>query len=152
MKVLTKYPVYVNKNKVSNADLYMNGDGATSAAKTVAGQQSVNAPKLPTDQEIKDKASIGQIWDKTKGKWRTMTQDEQSTFNKLRSSGVFSALGQFLGLGQRTSPTTDSLPLLPIEDESKKKEQKISTTTWVLIGVGVLALGGIIFFATRSEK
>lgn len=133
MEVTTSYPVYIDGKRVGKVDnnyLYAAGDE-------------------PTDKEKQDKAkSEGKIWDKAAGAWRKMTQDEASRFNKLRASGAFGVLGQLLGLtAPVTAPTTTTTTTTPPAPDEKKG---LSTTTWVLIGVGVLAVGGIIFAATRK--
>ena len=134
MEVTTSYPVYIDGKRVGKVDnnyLYAAGDE-------------------PTDKEKQDKAkSEGKIWDKAAGAWRKMTQDEASRFNKLRASGAFGVLGQLLGLtAPVTAPTTTTTTTLIEEDKDKKK--KLTTTQWVLIGVGVLAVGGLIFALTRK--
>jgi hypothetical protein len=132
MEIKTDYPVYVDGKRIGseNNEFYYS-----------------NGPE-PTDQEKETKARAGQVWDKVSGKWREMTQNERSLFNRLKSSGAFGALGQLLGIGQTPAMGTPTTTV--VEEEKPKK--KISTTTWVLIGVGVLALGGIVYFATRDKK
>jgi hypothetical protein len=132
MEIKTDYPVYVDGKRIGseNNEFYY-----------------TNGPE-PTDQEKETKARAGQVWDKVSGKWREMTQNERSLFNRLKSSGAFGALGQLLGIGQTPAMGTPTTTV--VEEEKPKK--KISTTTWVLIGVGVLALGGIVYFATRDKK
>lgn len=128
MEVTTAYPVYVDGKRIGKQDnqyLYSNGTE-------------------PTDQEKEAKARAGQVWDKVAGKWREMTQNEKSLFNKLKASGAFGALGQLLGITPQAPVTTTTFEPTP---EPKKK---LTTTQWVLIGVGVLAVGGLIFALTRK--
>ena len=135
MEIKTDYPVYVNGKRIGseNNEFYY-----------------TNGPE-PTDQEKETKARAGQVWDKVSGKWREMTQNEKSLFNRLKSSGAFGALGQLLGIGQTPAMGTPTTTVI-LEDKDKDKKKKLTTTQWVLIGVGVLALGGLVYFATRDNK
>lgn len=131
MEVTTTYPVYVDGKRIGKQDnqyLYTNGTE-------------------PTDQEKEAKARAGQVWDKVAGKWREMTQNEKSLFNKLKASGAFGALGQLLGITPQAPVTTTTTTII---EEDKDKKKKLTTTQWVLIGVGVLAVGGLIFALTRK--
>lgn len=146
MEVLTGYPVYIDKKRVGKADnQFIYANGAIGALQRTAQQLSTTTP-ASVQAVAQTQAEKGKIWDKISGKWRDMTQNEQSTFNRLKSSGAFAALGQFLGLTPAQTTQVETL-----STEKEKTKEGLTTTQWLLIGGGVLVVGTLIFFATRKK-
>ena len=66
-----------------------------------------------------------------------------------KSGGIATALGGILGGTAATAPSQDTAPVLPVETPKKP----MSTTTKVLIGVGVAAVLGLgIYFVMKNNK
>ena len=95
----------------------------------------------PTPNQIADAKKKGFNWDKAKG-----------VFIKAQELGIVDALLNKLGITPRTDnqfPEVGTETGMPLPDSEK---QGMSTTTKVLIGVGVLAVVGVIAYSVSSSK
>jgi len=123
------------------------GRGMASASltafNTAFGNPGTNPNLSVTDPSGNTKK--GQFWDKARKIWV-----------KAQESGIFSSLGNLLGGGQQQQqnwqgdPTMQGggMPQLPIEE---KKGEGMSGGTIALIGVGVIAVGALIYFMTKGD-
>jgi hypothetical protein len=69
-----------------------------------------------------------------------------------KSGGIATSLAGILGGGAATAPSQDSAPVLTTE-EVKPPKKPMSTTTKVLIGVGVAAVLGLgVYFVMKRNK
>lgn len=126
MNVITSAPMFVNA-KASNTD----------PSELYSGSNGELMKKAKENAKGDGKKRRGMVWDKTKGAWV-----------KAQDTGLLSSIGAFFGAGQATTDTTVPADTLP--DPNAK--QPMSTTTKILIGVGVAAAIGLVWYATRPTK
>jgi hypothetical protein len=129
MKVITSYPVYIDKQRKSPNDYYLNADDAEKdyAKQGIAAAQGlitglINKPKREyTDAEQKcgKKPIFGK---KKKAAWDKCVEN---TNKSAKSSG---------GSANKNAP-----------------EQKSKTLLYVGIGVGVLALVGVVIYIANKK-
>lgn len=119
-------------------------DGTKKAFAKYGVEYAAGSPigKEPTEKQKQNAAKRGILWSKAKG-W----------FTKAQQSGLFELGKSALGLPQ-VSPTPNvvggntnpyNAPPTPIPDNSNK------TMTYVGIAVGVLAIGGLIWYYTKQK-
>lgn len=135
MKVITGYPVYIDNKRVGKAGnnwLYTEG-------------------QEPTDAEKKKQGTLGKIWDKTKGAWRTMTTGEQSDLQSFLTSGKIGNIAALLGLSAPSAPApVATTPSAPPVAPAPSKEGMSMTTKIALIGGGAVVLGLVIWAITKK--
>jgi hypothetical protein len=129
MNVITSKPVIIQgANGYSNAD-------------ALPFYTSPSAPALtnaPSNQAIADSTRAERVkagLDKAKG-----------IYQKGQESGIFQSLGNLLGLGKKDVPA-----VAPASAPMTAPEPKDNTMKYVLIGGGVLAVGVIVYLATRKK-
>jgi hypothetical protein len=143
MKVITKKPILVG-----NATEIMSGDNGE---KTI-GVLAPTTPKLtdplattlanpnsttPSNQAL---ASATRAERLKKG-----VEKARGLYEKGQESGLFSTLGNILGLNKKKQEP------VPVVAAASEPENKDNTMKYVLIGGGVLALGVIVYLATRRS-
>lgn len=137
MKVITKQPVYYNKEKIAGED-FLNAPGQIGKTAT-----SVPMPKPtsePTQEEKKKKALEGFTWDKAKGNWEKVKE-------KAGKAGGF--IDNVLALFGTKGETTPEPTVAPVATEEKKG---MSTGVKVaLIGGGVVVVGLLVYLAVRKK-
>ena len=128
MNVITSKPVIIQ-----GADGYSNLD-ALPYYTSPSAPPITNAPssKAITDVTRADRIKAG--LDKAKG-----------VYQKGQESGLFSSIGNLLGLGKKDVPAV--APVVNTTPEPTKD----NTMKYVLIGGGVLAVGVIVYLATRKK-
>lgn len=101
--------------------------------------------KKPTDKEIADAKKKGLTWDSV-----------NNVFKKAEELGIVDSLLSKLGITPRTSdipPVGVDSPMDPSgAPMGDGKGKGMSTTTKVLIGVGVLAVIGVILYASSGSS
>jgi hypothetical protein len=135
MKIITSNPVFQSGNDKSPSDMYYNfNPGAIAMSAQNAAQ---NASQYQSSQ-----AGKGLTWDKAKGAW--VKAKESGLIDKgMQLFGGLFGKGKPKGkppisTGGNTRPPT------------KKKDKGMSTTTIVLIGVGVLVAGFAIYKLSKK--
>jgi hypothetical protein len=128
MNVITSKPVIIQ-----GVDGYSNLD-ALPYYTSPSAPPITNAPssKAITDVTRADRIKAG--LDKAKG-----------VYQKGQESGLFSSIGNLLGLGKKDVPAV--APVVNTTPEPTKD----NTMKYVLIGGGVLAVGVIVYLATRKK-
>lgn len=128
MNVITSKPVIIQ-----GADGYSNLD-ALPYYTSPSAPPITNAPssKAITDVTRADRIKAG--LDKAKG-----------VYQKGQESGLFASLGNLLGLGKKEAPAVAPV-VAPAPEPTKDNTMK-----YVLIGGGVLAVGVIVYLATRKK-
>jgi hypothetical protein len=128
MNVITSKPVIIQ-----GADGYSNLD-ALPYYTSPSAPPITNAPssKAITDVTRADRIKAG--LDKAKG-----------VYQKGQESGLFASLGNLLGLGKKETPAVAPV-VAPAPEPTKDNTMK-----YVLIGGGVLAVGVIVYLATRKK-
>jgi hypothetical protein len=117
MKVLTKYPVYVNRKKISNADFYMNFD-ATGKPVTKAETQmfqdwlDMKYPTWLNGGKLNKGSGYGTFGPSTTKAW--------GTYGTTFVTEMKALAGSVLGAVSGTTPTT-SEPTQQQKDEAAKK-------------------------------
>jgi hypothetical protein len=128
MNVITSKPVIIQ-----GADGYSNLDA-------LPYYTSPSAPPItnsPSSKAIADVTRADRIkagLDKAKG-----------VYQKGQESGLFASLGNLLGLGKKETPAVAPV-VAPAPEPTKDNTMK-----YVLIGGGVLAVGVIVYLATRKK-
>ena len=124
MKIITGYPVIVDKKRVNPRDFYLNAAGDTTS--TQAGTSK---------------------WDKLKS---FATKAE----NIAQDSGATDLIKNKLGANTDSVSSVQTTPTPPASaPEDDKKKKGMSTTIKVLIGVGsAVLIGGIIFYIVKKNK
>lgn len=134
MKIITSYPIIKNGKVVANGEYNTTLDysSVTGVGKAASGSTNVatSGAAKPTGGSF-DWANLGQNVDKA-------------------VQGVGSISGAVKGLfgKQKKQPKQQQQQFIPTE---QTKETGMSTTTMVLIGVGVVGLIGVIFLAKRNN-
>ena len=121
MKVLTAYPVVINKKRVSPPDYYLNVDNQ------------------PTAQQIEEQKKKGLTWDKVKGTWV-----------KAKESGLIDSIVNFLTPSAPVTPTPTPTPTPSVEPPPPPKGMSTTTKIVIGVGA-VAVLGAIIYFATKDK-
>lgn len=124
MKVLTAYPVVINKKRVSPPDYYLNSNGAK--------------PTQPTPQQIEEQKKKGLTWDKVKGTWV-----------KAKESGLLDSIISFITPTQ-TAPVSAPPQAEPIPTEQPKEGLSKNAKIGLIVG-GLAVVGAIIYFATKDK-
>jgi len=146
MKVLTKYPVYINRKKVSNADFYMNADAAiikNSVGRIKAFQDWLDAKGIKwvgaTDAELNN----GKLLNKGSG-YGTFGPSTVKAWDKYGDS--FVATAQTMTNILTGMPTTPSAPVVTTttttteptpqqkEEAAKRGLQWDKVKGWIQIG------------------
>lgn len=142
MNVITSAPMFVNRNaaSVGPSELYYGDDGSVTKLPlptTMTIPTAIRGAE-PSAAEVKKRREKGQVWDKAKGGW-----------TKVQGSGILSSITNLLA-GQ-PQVYEDQTYNQPMPDPNVK--QPMSTGTKVLIGLGVAAvIGGIWYMATKGNK
>ena len=134
MNVITKYPIYINGKSASN------NDNQWSSLPGDPTPSPYDVPNAPTAEVIAEAAKKGINWDKVKGWVKQGQQIGQQT-------GLWDFLKNKLGTGKKPNanvPITTAPPM-PIEKKG------MSTTTMLMIGGGVVAIGLIAYLVTRKK-
>ena len=133
MKVITNRPI------LKSTDEYMSGpDGqvtgvlapATPSLLNPASATTIDAPKIGKTRAEKVQEGLDKA---------------RNVYQKGQESGIFQSIGNLLGFGKKT----ETAPVAVVTKEEPKKED--NTMKYVLIGGGVLALGLVVYFATKSS-
>jgi hypothetical protein len=129
MKVITSYPVYIDKQKKSPNDYYLNNDG--DAEKDYAKQGIAAAQNLLTGLINKPKREYTDAEQKC-GKKPVFGKKKKAAWNKCVETANKPAKTSGGGANQNAP------------------EQKSKTLLYVGIGVGVLALVGVVIYIARK--
>jgi hypothetical protein len=160
MKVLTKYPVYVNKKKIAGADFYMNIDGSN--VRMVKAFQSWLDVKYPTwyngGTMNKDVAKgYGTYNDATKAadaKYGKEFEDSAKALAPGMAQAAQAATTIFTGIPTQSLLTTDTSVTAKEDATKKENEDKKKRMRNILIisGVGVLVLGVFTYMMLKEKK
>jgi len=169
MEVITENPIiYIGANDTYEAEIFLYGNGDAEKPKD-AKDKSVDdilKEKVTEDDILKEKVTdLGSFVVKGKKKEPTPAQKEEAkkrgltwdsankVFKKAEELGILDSILGKLGITPRTStpPVGVDAPLgsLPPDVEGDKKG--MSTTTKVLIGVGALAVIGLILYMSSNK-
>lgn len=128
MKVITNAPILTNVGNNYEEEAVFSG---------------VNGKKEPTQAEKLAKEKEGLTWDKITGGWK-----------KAQESGMIDTLLGLFGKGGQTQTQYTAgnyQPVIPVDD-TKEKEEGLSTGMKIALAVGgVAVVGAIIYFATRKK-
>ena len=137
MEIITKYPVYVNKEKVAGED-FLNAPGPN-IGKATTSAAIIKQTTQPTEEEKKKKALQGLTWDKVKGGWAKAKEKAG------KAGGFIDSILDIFGNKGETAPET----VAPVATEEKKG---MSTGVKVaLIGGGVVLVGVLVYLAARKK-
>lgn len=137
MEIITKYPVYVNKEKVAGED-FLNAPGSN-VGKAATSAPTPKPASEPTEEEKKKKALQGLTWDKVKGGWAKAKEKAG------KAGGFIDSILDIFGTKGETAPET----IAPVAKEEKKG---MSTGVKVaLIGGGVILVGVLVYLAARKK-
>jgi hypothetical protein len=128
MNVITSKPVIIQ-----GADGYSNLD-ALPYYTSPSAPPITNAPSSKAIADVTRADRIKAGLDKAKG-----------VYQKGQESGLFASLGNLLGLGKKETPAVAPV-VAPAPEPTKDNTMK-----YVLIGGGVLAVGVIVYLATRKK-
>ena len=163
MEVITENPIiYIGANDTYEAEIFLYGNG--DAEKDT--KKPKDAKDKSVDEILNEKATdLGNFVVKGKRKEPTPAQKEEAkkkgltwdsankVFKKAEELGILDSILGKLGITPRTStpPVGVDAPLgsLPPDVEGDKKG--MSTTTKVLIGVGALAVVGLILYMSSNK-
>jgi hypothetical protein len=156
----TNYPTWLNGKKLNQGEGYGKFRKNTQKAwetygniyKRVKLVQNIDPKKNlapptvipgvnPTPTQIAEAKKKGFNWDKARG-----------AFIKAQELGIIDALLGKLGITPRTTtelPEVGTETGMPLPDGEKKG---MNTTTKVLIGVGLIAVIGVILYSTKKSK
>ena len=140
MKVTTAYPVYIDGKRISENNDWISDEDFSYLPDTPAGATT----PTPTAAEQATAATKGLQWDKVKG-WI------QKGAEVGKSTGIFDWVGNQLGIGKKKKTEPAPAPA-PVSTKPPKAEGGMSTKTMLLIGGGVLAVGALVYFATRGNN
>jgi hypothetical protein len=171
MKVISKNPILINGKKINDKEGYLNVDGTSKTELILAFQKFANlkgvSPQLTESGKwdpMTETASktYGKEFDKSV-KWDNAKGWIIKGGEIGKATGLFDYAKQKLGIGQQTSTpdfsasvTTPGGPTITVEteEELKKKEEELKkkrTRRIILISVGVVAVGTLIYFMTRKK-
>ena len=113
--------------------------GATMANIATGGASAPTAQ--PSAAEIEKQKKAGKVWNAAKG-----------VFEFAKEKGILdSVLGMFgMGSGSQSGSAASTEPIADTTTDGGKKP--MSTTTKVLIGVGVVAVIGVVIYAVNKNK
>lgn len=145
MKVLTKYPVYIDRKKVSNADFYMNADASlikTNVARIKAFQDWLDAKAIKWVGATNKELNNGKLLNKGSG-YGTFGPSTVKAWGKYGDS--FVATAQTMTNILTGTTTTPSAPVITttttteptpqqVQDAAKKGFQWDKVKGWVQAG------------------
>jgi hypothetical protein len=135
MNIITSKPIVIN-GKVMNDENYSNfPDAPLPSGAPLPYYTSPTAPPITETTANTRAERIKAGLDKAKG-----------VYQKGQESGLFSSIGNLLGLGKKDVPA-----VAPASAPTTAPETKDNTMKYVLIGGGVLAVGVIVYLATRKK-
>jgi hypothetical protein len=141
MKIITSNPVFQSGSDKSPSDMYYNNDGQF-------GPQlpsSTPTPSFPgpySNEFLQSQQKKGLTWDKVKGAW-TKAQESGLIDKGMQLFGGLFGKGKPKGKPPISTGGDNRPP-------AKKKDEGMSTTTIVLIGVGVLVAGFAIYKLSKK--
>jgi hypothetical protein len=134
MNIITSKPIVIN-GKVMNDENYSNfPDAPAPSGAPLPYYTSPTAPPITQTTAGTRAERVKAGLDKAKG-----------LYQKGQESGLFSSIGNLLGLGKKDVPAV--APVVNTNPEPTKD----NTMKYVLIGGGVLAVGVIVYLATRKK-
>jgi L-2-hydroxyglutarate oxidase LhgO len=134
MNIITSKPIVIN-GKVMNNENYSNfPDAPLPSGAPLPYYTSPTAPPVTQTTAGTRAERIKAGLDKAKG-----------VYQKGQESGLFASLGNLLGLGKKETPAVSPI-VAPAPEPTKDNTMK-----YVLIGGGVLAVGVIVYLATREK-
>lgn len=143
MNIITSKPIIVNGEKYSNFPDFPSSN--TGAVPT--GTPMVLSPS-ELDKVKADYANAVKSGDKTKvAKLKSIIEKAQGAIAKGKDSGLFSSLGSLLGIGKKN----ETAPAPVAVDTTKEEPKKDKTMTYVLIGVGAVAVIGLVVYLAKSS-
>jgi hypothetical protein len=136
MKVITNAPILTNVSgnyDIASADF----SGANGT------RPSFSSSRSPSSSDVEKAKREGFDWDKATGNWK-----------KVQDSGVLDFISGLVGKGRQNQSqynTGNYPPLVPVDD-TKEKEEGMSTGMKIGLAIGgVAVVGAIIYFATRKK-
>jgi hypothetical protein len=133
MKVITAYPVIIDKQRKSPDDYYLNANDEVTAATKRSVGGSIPIP-----------AQTGQ-GGQTDGKKKKFNKDKAGeVYGKVKESGLVDSVATLFGLNKAPASVTVEAPKEPL------KEGMSTGAKVALIGGGLLLVGGLIYWATKK--
>ena len=150
MKIITSNPVFQSDNEKSPSDMYYNNDGQygpqlPSSTPTPSFPGPYSPEFMQSPQFIQSQQKKGLTWDKVKGAW-TKAQESGLIDKGMQLFGGLFGKGKPKGKPPISTGGNNRPPT-----KKKEKEEGISTTTIVLIGVGVLVAGFAIYKLSKNK-
>ena len=146
MEVITENPiVYIGANDTYDAEIFLYANDETNPKKdekiTELKGATVRAKKEPTTLEKENAKKKGLTWDSV-----------NKVYVKAQELGIVDALLSKLGITPRTTtPPVGVDPTLDPSGSASAEDKGMSTTTKILIGVGALAVVGLIIYSSSSK-
>jgi hypothetical protein len=154
MKVLTKYPVYINKKKISNADFYYNADDtlptdpfsyADEAGKAAAITAGVGAAAtLGAALASRQKAPLSEVENKC-GKRPKIGKKKKAQWQECANK-FSSSESQNRMINPALIPSLPSTPVTPVATTTDTNKNKM-----LYVGLGVVALAVVGYFVYKSR-
>ena len=146
MEVITENPiVYIGANDTYDAEIFLYANDETNPKKDekITELKGITVKgKKPTDEQLKEAKKKGFTWD-----------DVNKVFKKAEELGIVDSLLSKIGVIPKTStPPVGVDPTLDPSGSASAEDKGMSTTTKVLIGVGVLAVVGLLFYAMSDKS
>ena len=141
MKVITSKPIVFN-GKVMNEEMYSNFPDTTGQPFGMLAPVPSNAP---LGQQIPTITSTNATTMSRAERIKAGLDKAKGVYQKGQDSGLFASIGNLLGLGKKDTPAV--APAVAPAPEVKPD----NTMKYVLIGGGVLAVGVIVYLATRKK-